>query len=170
MNSQNFVLPKQAGLQAKFAQKIAVGAAGVLALIAAGLPTAQAAPGQEFQSISINAAILYDGPSANSKRVFVAPRGMPVQVLTVAEPFIKVRDMSGDIAWVERRSLGSVRTLVALATAPLRFAANEGANVVVQIERGVVVEMLEAPANGFVRVKHSDGSQGFVKTSEVWGH
>jgi SH3-like domain-containing protein len=124
---------------------------------------------QEFQSISINAAILYDGPSANSKRLFIAPRGMPVRVITVAEPFVKVRDMGGDVAWVERRSLGSVRTLIALATTNLRFAANDTANVVVQIERGVVVELLDAPANGFVRVKHADGSQGFVKTSEVWG-
>jgi SH3-like domain-containing protein len=124
---------------------------------------------QEFQSISINAAILYDGPSANSKRLFIAPRGMPVRVITVAEPFVKVRDMGGDVAWVDRRSLGNVRTLISLATTNLRFAANDSANVVVQIERGVVVELLEAPANGFVRVKHADGSQGFVKTSEVWG-
>jgi SH3-like domain-containing protein len=124
---------------------------------------------QEFQSISINAAILYDGPSANSKRLFIAPRGMPLRVVTVAEPFVKVRDMGGDVAWVERRSLGNVRTLIALATTNLRFSANDSANVVVQIERGVVVELLEAPANGFVRVKHMDGSQGFVKTSEVWG-
>jgi SH3-like domain-containing protein len=124
---------------------------------------------QEFHSISINAAILYDGPSANSKRLFVAPRGMPVRVITVAEPFVKVSDMGGDVAWVERRALGSVRTLVSLATTNLRFAANDSANVVVQIERGVVVELLDAPANGFVRVKHADGSQGFVKTSEVWG-
>jgi SH3-like domain-containing protein len=124
---------------------------------------------QEFQSISINAAILYDGPSANSKRLFIAPRGMPVRVVTVAEPYVKVRDMGGDLAWVERRSLGSVRTLISLSTINLRFAANDTANVVVQIERGVVVELMDAPANGFVRVKHADGSQGFVKTSEVWG-
>jgi SH3-like domain-containing protein len=124
---------------------------------------------QEFQSISINAAILYDGPSANSKRLFIAPRGMPVRVVTVAEPYVKVRDMGGDVAWVERRSLGSVRTLISLSTINLRFAANDTANVVVQIERGVVVELMDAPANGFVRVKHADGSQGFVKTSEVWG-
>jgi SH3-like domain-containing protein len=80
-----------------------------------------------------------------------------------------VRDMGGDVAWVERRSLGSVRTLISLSTINLRFAANDTANVVVQIERGVVVELMDAPANGFVRVKHADGSQGFVKTSEVWG-
>ncbi len=143
--------------------------AALFSLMAASPLLASNAVAQEFQSISINAAILYDGPSANSKRLFIAPRGMPVRVITVAEPFVKVRDMGGDVAWVERRSLGSVRTLVALATTSLRFAANDTANVVVQIERGVVVELIDAPANGFVRVKHADGSQGFVKTSEVWG-
>jgi SH3-like domain-containing protein len=78
---------------------------------------------QEFQSISINAAILYDGPSANSKRLFIAPRGMPVRVVTVAEPYVKVRDMGGDLAWVERRSLGSVRTLISLSTINLQMVA-----------------------------------------------
>ena len=79
--------------------------------IAAAL-VAGPANAQEFHSVSINAAILYDAPSTKAKKLFVAPKGMPVQVISVVEPFVKVRDMSGDMAWVDRRSLGSVRTAI----------------------------------------------------------
>lgn len=139
--------------------------------IVVGLAFVQAAPviAQEFKSVSVNAAILYDGPSASAKRVFVAPRGMPVQLISVVEPFVKVRDMSGDTAWVDRRSLGNNRTLIAVGTATLRSAAQDSSAVVVQIERGVMLEVLDASVAGWARVKHSDGQTGFVKISEVWG-
>jgi SH3-like domain-containing protein len=140
-----------------------------LAVLGSAFVQTTAAFAQEFKSVSVNAAIMYDAPSANAKRVFIAPRGMPVQVVSVVEPFVKVRDMSGDTAWVDRRSLGNNRSLVALGTATLRAAAQDSAALVVQVERGVTLEMLDTPTAGWVRVKHSDGQTGFVKTSEVWG-
>jgi SH3-like domain-containing protein len=126
----------------------------------------------DYKSVAVNAAVLYDGPSTKAKRIFLAPRGMPLEVISVVEPFIKVRDMSGDFAWVDRRSLGSVRMLVSTATAPLRASADDSASASVQVERGVLLELLELPLagnNGWVRVKHSDGASGYVKVTEVWG-
>jgi SH3-like domain-containing protein len=127
------------------------------------------AAAQEFQSIANNAAILYDAPSATAKRLFIAPRGMPVQVVSVVEPFVKVRDLSGDLAWVNRAALGNLRTVIAISTVSLRASAADSAAIAVQFERGVVFELLEQPANGWVRLKHAEGQQGFVKTSELWG-
>ncbi len=123
----------------------------------------------EFLSISVPAAILYDAPALNAKRLYVAPRGMPVQALTVVEPFIKVRDMTGDVAWVDRRALSTQRTVIATTTATVRTTTNEVATILVQVERGVILEVLEAPAGGWVKVRHSDGASGFVKVTEVWG-
>ncbi len=123
----------------------------------------------DYKSVAVNAAVLYDGPSTKAKRIFLAPRGMPLEVISVVEPFIKVRDMSGDFAWVDRRSLGSVRMLVSTSTAPLRASADDTASATVQVERGVLLELLDAGSNGWVRVKHSDGASGYVKASEVWG-
>ena len=137
--------------------------------IAAAL-VAGPANAQEFHSVSINAAILYDAPSTKAKKLFVAPKGMPVQVISVVEPFVKVRDMSGDMAWVDRRSLGSVRTAITVTSATVRSSAADSAAVIAQLERGVVVDVAEAAVNGWVKVKHADSAIGFVKQSEVWGN
>jgi SH3-like domain-containing protein len=133
------------------------------------LVTAAIASAAEYKSVAVNAAILYDGPSAKAKRLFLAPRGMPLEVVSVVEPYVKVRDMSGDYAWVDRRSLGSVRMLVTTALVPLRASADDAASATTQIERGVLLELLEAGSNGWVKVKHSDGASGFVKAANLWG-
>ena len=142
-----------------------LGAIGAVALLAFGSASAQG-----FHSVAINAAILYDAPSTKAKKLFVAPKGMPVQVITVVEPFVKVRDMTGDTAWVDRRALGSARTVITLTSATVRASAADSAAALAQLERGVVVDLTDVAANGWIKVKHADAVVGFVKQSEVWGN
>ena len=42
----------------------------------------QAASAVEFRSVGAAAAVLYDAPSLSARKLFVAPRGMPLEVLT----------------------------------------------------------------------------------------
>ena len=143
--------------------------AAVMLSAAVLLPAASRAG--EFRSIA-TASILYDAPSPQAKKLFVAPRGMPVEVVSTIRLWVKVRDASGDLAWVERDALSPQRTVLAVAApaAAVRVAAADGAAVVFQAERGVVLELLEpAPAPGWVRVRHADGASGFVRAVDVWG-
>lgn len=123
----------------------------------------------EFMSIKSEAAILYSAPSANAKRLFVGPKGMPVQVLSLVEPFYKVRDMAGDIVWVDRRALSPVRKLVSTSQATIRSTNHPVATIVLQVERGVILEPIGEAQAGWIRVRHAEGAQGFVQVSEVWG-
>jgi len=139
------------------------------AVACAGLLSAVDARAAEFRSIAAP-AVLYDAPSLLAKKLFVAPRGMPVEVVSVVNQWVKVKDQAGDIAWVERADLSAQRTVVARANAVVRSAAQDGAEVVFQAERGVVLELAEpAPAPGWVRVRHRDGGNGYVRAAEVWG-
>jgi SH3-like domain-containing protein len=139
------------------------------AVACAGLVSAAGALAAEFRSIAAP-AVLYDAPSLLAKKLFVAPRGMPVEVVSVVNQWVKVKDQAGDIAWVERADLSTQRTVIARANATVRSAAQDGAEVVFQAERGVVLELAEpAPAPGWVRVRHRDGSSGYVRAAEVWG-
>lgn len=138
-------------------------------LAAAVLPVAARAA--EFRSIA-TASVLYDAPSPQAKKLFVAPRGMPVEVVSTIRIWVKVRDASGDLAWVERDALSPQRTVLATAAPAtvVRAAAAEGAPVVFQAERGVVLELLEpVAAPGWARVRHADGASGFVRAGDVWG-
>lgn len=144
-------------------------AAVALALVAA-LASAPAASA-EFRSVA-QAAVLYDGPSKQARRAWVAPRGMPVEVISTLGPWVKVRDMVGDVVWIERADLADRRTVVASTLAVVRQQPQDAAPVVMHAERGVLLEIGDAPneaPGGWLRVRHRDGGAGWVRSAEVWG-
>ena len=150
---------------ARRSARVSVVAAVALAL---GL-AAVAASGAEYASIGAAAAILYDGPSDKSRRMFVAPRGMPVEVVARIDRWAKVRDVAGDVLWVASRDLVPGRTVIVVTAAPIRQQAQDAAPAVFQAERGVVLDLLEGSVPGWARVRHRDGGIGFVRVSDVWG-
>ena len=129
-----------------------------------------AAPAVEFKSVGAAPAIMYDAPSAKGRKVFVAPRGMPVEVVLSYGEWNKVRDASGDLAWVEVKALTSKRHLVVTAaSARVRASAEEVAPVVFTADKGVLLEMVDPAVSGWVKVRHRDGQSGYVRAAEVWG-
>jgi SH3-like domain-containing protein len=135
--------------------------------VGSGALTAGAA---EFRSVGTAPAVLYDAPSAKGNKVFVAPRGMPVEIVLAYGDWTKVRDAGGDLSWVESKQLSSRRMLVVSAPqARVRASADDGAALVMTAEHGVLLELAEPVASGWLRVRHHDGLAGFVKAGEVWG-
>lgn len=124
----------------------------------------------DFKSIGASPVILYDAPSAKGSKVYVAPRGMPVEVILTYGTWSKVRDMGGDLSWVESKELVARRNVVVrVANAKVRAAADESSALVFSVDKNVLLEMAEPVNAGWVKVKHRDGQIGYVKVSEVWG-
>ncbi|HEY8607069.1 MAG TPA: SH3 domain-containing protein [Noviherbaspirillum sp.] len=142
-----------------------------LALLGAGLLSAAgAAQALEFKSVGATPAILYDAPSSKGRKVFVAPRGMPVEVVLTYGEWTKVRDAAGSLSWVESKSLSPKRTVITGAPGVrVRESATDTANVVFTAEKGVLLDFLDASNPGWVRVRHIDGQAGFIRAGEVWG-
>ena len=135
-----------------------------------GMSLAGHASALDFKSISAAPAVLYDAPSARGKKVFVAPRNMPVEVILTYGEWSKVRDASGDLAWVESKALVAKRfVVVKTALSRIRASAEEGSPTVFNAEKSVLLELVEPVSSGWVKVRHRDGQSGFVKASEVWG-
>lgn len=145
--------------------------ARLIALVAALVSyAAVAAPAIEFKSVGAAPVIMYDAPSFKGKKVFVAPRGMPVEVVLAYGEWNKVRDAAGDLAWIEAKALTSKRNVVVkVANARVRTAAEEAAPVVFTADKGVLLEVVESAAAGWVKVRHRDGQSGYVRASDVWG-
>ena len=140
-----------------------------LSVTVAGV-VAHAAPAIEFKSVGAAPAVLYDAPSAKGRKLYVAPRGMPVEVVLTYGEWNKVRDAAGDLAWVQAKLLTAKRNLVVKAhSARIRSAAEETASIVFTADKGVLLELLEAVNGGWMKVKHRDGQTGYVKATEVWG-
>jgi SH3-like domain-containing protein len=123
----------------------------------------------DYRSVS-EPAVLYDAPSQKAKPLFVIAPGTPVEVIVSLDAWVKVRDMKGDLAWIERRLLADKQTLqVRPEGAQVRGDASDVAKVVFEAEADVVIELVEAGPAGWAKVRHRDGPQGYVKTSQVWG-
>ncbi|MGE0798192.1 MAG: SH3 domain-containing protein [Lautropia sp.] len=123
-----------------------------------------------FQSVAKNDAVMFDAPSERAKKLFVAPEGMPVEVVSVLRTWVKVRDPLGDFTWVNRDDLSDRRTLVAMAVAPLRREPQATAPAWFNVDRGVVLDLLEERVvNGFVKVRYVEGQVGYIQPGQVWG-
>jgi SH3-like domain-containing protein len=143
---------------------------GFAVVLATLVMPASAQKGADYRSVA-EVAVMYDAPAVRGRKLFVAPRGMPVEVVVAIEGWVKVRDRAGDMAWVERRAVSERRTVVSVAPGAMRERADDGANVALEVAADVVLELIEVPAPGapWVRVKHRDGATGFMRTSQVWG-
>lgn len=140
-------------------------------LAAAGLllMLAPAAWALDFAS-SQRPAILYDGPSTAAGKIAVVSAGYPLERLVTAAGWIKVRDETGKLAWVEESALGTRRTLlVSAATTQAREKPANEASVRFRAARGVTLDMLLPPESGWVKVRHAGGMEGYVKIGDVWG-
>lgn len=145
----------------------ALAIAGVAALLVA----AQPAPAQEFREVGTGAAVLYDGPSARAQKRFIVVRGTPLEVVASLGSWVKVRDYAGDVLWIAQSDLTAGRNVVVTrALASVRKTPGSVGELVFQAERGVLLEVLDDPAPaGWLRVRHRDGTTGFVSADEVWG-
>jgi SH3-like domain-containing protein len=140
-------------------------ALAVLLAIAA-LPAAAA----EYRSLGERPAILYDAPSARADRLYVASRNYPFEVLVKLDQWTKVRDATGEVAWIENKDLGTRATvMVTVPLADVRSAPSTQAPLVFEAYKGVVLELVKPAADGWLEVRHRDGQQGFIRAAHVWG-
>jgi len=124
----------------------------------------------EFFSINDNSVIMYDAPSLKAVKLYAATRDLPVEAVVKVEGWVKIRDSEGTLAWVEEKALSEKRyVIVNVPLAEVYHTANANSALIFQAQQNVIMEMLEPPANGWVKVRHRDGQEGYVRTSQVWG-
>lgn len=140
-----------------------------LLLASALLLPAAVAQAVDYKSVGAAPAVLYDAPSDKGRKVYVAPRGMPVEVVLTYGDWTKVRDAGGDLAWVPSKALVASRSLVTLSAARVRAAADEASPVVINADKGILLELQEPASSGWLRVRHRDGLTGYVRAADVWG-
>lgn len=124
----------------------------------------------EFKTIGASPVVLFDAPSVKGGKLYVAPRGMPVEVILTYGTWSKVRDMTGDLSWVESKELVARRNvIVRVSNAKVRVMPDETSTLVFSADKNVLLELAESVAGGWIKVKHRDGQLGYIKISDVWG-
>jgi SH3-like domain-containing protein len=126
--------------------------------------------GADFKSVADNGVVMYDAPSVKAKKMFVVSRDYPVEAMVSVDNWVKVRDPSGELFWVERKSLSDRRTVVVtVPVAEVRQAAGDREPLVFRAQQGVALELSEVGTDGWARVRHRDGQSGYLRIKDVWG-
>ena len=137
------------------------------ALLLAAAAAAQAA---DFLSVKENAAVLYDAPSREAKPLFVVSRHYPLEVIVNLEAWVKVRDHAGALSWIEHKLLTNRRMVVVVApSAEARQRPEDGAPLAFAAAQNVALVLLGVAPGGWLRVRHPDGANGYLRANLVWG-
>jgi len=140
---------------------------------AATLSAAMISPAQalDFRSVGAAPAILYDAPYEKGRRINIAPRGMPVEVVTSYGDWSKVRDADGKLTWIMSTMLSAKRNVIVMvANAKIHSGADDSSATVFSADKNVLLELTDPVSQaGWLKVRHRDGQSGYVKASEVWG-
>ena len=124
----------------------------------------------DFKTIGAAPAILYDAPSHKGGKLYIAPRGMPVEVVLSYGAWVKVRDATGDMAWTEASKLSGKRNVVVrTGGAKLRATPDDTGTPLMTADKGVLLELADPAVAGWAKVRHRDGIIGYIKAIDVWG-
>ncbi|MDR0716767.1 MAG: SH3 domain-containing protein [Azoarcus sp.] len=141
-------------------------AAAVLPFLASG-----AALAIDYASVA-RPAILYDAPSPQGQKLAIVRSGTPVEIVLTSPDaqWVKVRDPSGAISWIEGGALSKQRTVFVTAEqAMVQRAASDAAPPAFAVRREVVLEFVSIEPGGWIKVRHADGSDGYLRASAAWG-
>jgi SH3-like domain-containing protein len=142
------------------------------AILAAALAVlAGSAQAIDYASVSRN-AILFETASMQARKLAIIRPGTPVEIVVTSPDlqWVKVRDPSGAMSWIEGNALNKQRTVIVTAEqAVVRRDADGRSPVVFEAARDVVLELVSVDPSGWVKVQHASGSGGFVRFNEVWG-
>ena len=127
----------------------------------------------EFHATT-DVTVMYDAPSSKARPLFVLGRDIPLEVIVNVEGWMKVRDVGGTVAWVDKKSIGDKRMLVVRApVADILANPLDTAPVVFKAEQNVLLEVADtsyvSSTPGWVKVRHRDGQVGYVRIALVWG-
>jgi SH3-like domain-containing protein len=124
----------------------------------------------DFKTVGAAPVVLYDAPSTKGGKLFVVPRGAPLEVVLAYGDWLKVRDVNGELAWTEAKGLTAKRNVITrTANLKVRATPDEAAAPVFTADKGVLLEVTEVVAGGWIKVRHRDGLVGYVKNAEIWG-
>jgi len=141
-------------------------------LCAAGLLLALAHPASALEYRSTGrAALLYDAPSTAAGKVAIAGSGLPLEVVVDTETWVKVRDHSGRLAWIEKSALGGAPSVMIKSEAGIiRQQPRADADIAFRAVRGVLLEINgETNSYGWLPVRHAGGLAGWLPAHEAWG-
>lgn len=145
----------------------------IASVILAGLSLAvtQAADAGFDYVTTSRPAILFDAPSTAANKTAVIGPGYPLEVLVRIENWLKVRDRTGDLLWIESSNAqGKPSVIVTSATANVLEKPQTDASTRYRVSQGVSLELAgDSGEPGWIKVRHPQGGEGYLSLRDIWG-
>jgi SH3 domain protein len=126
----------------------------------------------DFISVKVKQAVLFEGPSKTTEKMYIVTEGYPLEVLVSLKDWKKVKDHNGKISWIESKNIHNERTvLITKDDAVIFNQANERSHKLANVDKFVVLK-LNSPIliGNWAQVKTQiEGLIGFINSAEVWG-
>ena len=122
----------------------------------------------EHVSVLKNGVNIRSGPDTKKEVLWILFKGYPLQVNARKGKWAQVVDFDGDKGWISVDLLSKEKTLIVKAdTANLRVGAGKDYEIVASVKRGVVFKPLTTHGD-WVKVKHADGTTGWILGKLLW--
>lgn len=122
-----------------------------------------------FVSVAADTANARVGPGEQYDRVLEFSRNYPLRVLSVADGWLKVEDYDGDQGWIAAGLVShDTYVITKLRECNVRSGVGTENDIVFKAERGVILKVLEEK-DGWLKVRHNDGDEGWMSAKIVFG-
>jgi SH3-like domain-containing protein len=123
-----------------------------------------------FVSLKFGKVNARTGPSRNHSIAYqYQRRGLPVIVVAETEMWRKIRDISGDEAWVRKPALSGEKFAVLTTEATLYAKPDASARSLARIEKGALVQLETCSGDGYCLIRTGNGIKGFTDKHALWG-
>ena len=126
----------------------------------------------DFISVKTKKAILYEGPSDSTKKLYIVTEGYPLDIMVNLKDWKKVKDHTGKISWIQSNFVDKNRTVMTIkSNVNLYHKASLQSSKLGQISESVILNLNSTlVTDGWVNVQSQlEGLTGFVRIDKVWG-
>lgn len=135
-------------------------------------PAQGSLPIPRFVSLRADSVNLRVGPNARYPIEWIyVRRNLPVEVIAEFDTWRRIKDPAGTEGWVHSSMLSGRRTAMIIGNSlrPLRRGMQEDADLVANLEPGVIVQIQRCPQETTLCRIEAGGLQGWLDRAVLWG-
>jgi len=137
----------------------------LLSLLFLFSPPAQA---KEWVSVKKDGVNVRSGPNTNKEILWEVFKGFPLEILQHKGEWAEVVDFEGDKGWIYAPLLSNSKmVIVKVDTANLRVGPGTSYEVTATVKYGVVFALIGTDGD-WIKVKHDDGTTGWIHKDLLW--
>ncbi len=122
----------------------------------------------EYVSVAKDGVNIRSGPDTGKEILWEVFKGFPLKVAKRRGKWAQVIDFEGDKGWIYAPLLSKKKTLIVTANiSNMRIGPGKDYEVMATVKYGVVFSPVETEGD-WVKVKHEDGTSGWIYKKLLW--